>query len=158
MSDDKFQPVPTHVRQIQDVTNIDRMDSQDRQKLNPRVKLILLCEEARATLGRDPRGGHVFLVARPRVLLQLLLDLQELKMLDLIQLQRPVVLGADGGDVVGWFDGAPIVARCQAVDDRLYAVAEEQMPESRMIDRRRAAELRMHAARGTLANLRDGGI
>lgn len=149
-------------KQIDNVVGIDRMDSLDRQKLDPRIKLQLLCAEAKAVYARDPRAGGMVFVARPRIVLQLLLDiLKNQPILTLgavgdVRLQRPVVAGVVDADIVGWWEGVPIVVRCTVADDRLHCILEDKLPDSQQIDRRRAGELRMHAHAGSLQNLREG--
>jgi hypothetical protein len=146
------------VTQIGNVANIERLDSLDRQKLDPLIKLVLLCEEARVAIGRDPRAENsgISIVGRPRVILNLMLDMLSAKHEDEIMLERPVILGSNGGDVVGSWLGAKIIVRCNVVDDRLWAVEDTKIPRSSMNDRRLAAELRMHGHRGTLDVLLDG--
>lgn len=148
-------------KQIGDVVGIDRMDSLDRQKLDPYIKLQLLCAEMKEKSGEDPRGGKMSFVARPRVVLQLLLDVLEahpimtIGFIGEIKLHKPVVLGSDDGDLVGWWRDIPIRVRCTVVDDRLYVLNNRQIPDSKMIDRRQAAQLRMSAHAGRLADLRN---
>lgn len=148
-------------KQIGDVVNVDRMDSLDREKLDPYIKFQLLCAEAKAKLERDPRGGGMSFVARPRVVLQILLDIiKEHPVFTAgsvgdIKLHKPVVLGSEDGDLVGWWCGVPIRVRCTVVDDRLYVLKNELIPESLMVDRRCAAQLRMGAHHGKLDQLRS---
>lgn len=142
-------------KQIGDVVGVDRMDTLDRQRLDPRWKLQLLAEETKAVHGRDPRGGGMSFVGRPRVVLQLLLDLAGKGSLDVLRLERMVVVGADGGDVVAFWQDVKIVVRGCVVDDRLHCCLDSSIPESKMIDRKRAAEIRINAHRGTLESLRE---
>src|SRR5579885_3258065 len=113
-------------KQIDEVVGIDRMDAIDRQKLDPRIKLQLLCAEMKSTCGRDPRAGGMSFVARPRVILQLFLDIQKEHRVFTagsvgdIRLQRPVVIGHDDGDIVGWWQDVPIKVRCTVRDDNFY--------------------------------------
>lgn len=146
-------PLKSGPTQIDGVTGIDRMDTLDRQGLDPRIKLELLCQETRTTLGRDPRGGGFAFVARPRVMLQIMLDLERKKDVDAVRLQRPVVAGSEGGDIVGWYKDIPLLVRSNVRDDNMYCVRVDQIPDSQMIDRRRAAEIRMNAHGGTLSRL-----
>lgn len=147
---------PETPKQIADVVGVDRMDTIDRQKLDPRIKLQLLCAEAKVVHGTDPRSGGFSIVGRPRVVLQLMLDLQRRSVLgEAIRLERPVILGEAGGDVVGWWSDVPIVVRSSVVDDRLYVVKSDQIPRSAPVDRQRAGLLRTHAHAGALEKLRD---
>lgn len=146
---------PETPAQIGSVVGVDRMDHLDRAKLDPRVKLQLLCEETRNLTGRDPRGGgHVF-VGRPRVILQLMLDLLAIGALGDLKLRRPIVVGQGGGDEVAEWCSVVFVVRCSVVDDRLYCMSEDKLPLSRMIDRRQAGALRVHANAGRLEQLRE---
>lgn len=139
-------------KQIESVVGVDRMDSLDRQGLDPRIKLQLLAAETKTTTGQDPRSGGHAIVGRPRVILQLLLDMGGR---DGIKLERPVIIGSAGGDVVGWWQDVPIIVRCNVVDDRLWCLKQDLIPESKMIDRRRAGELRLNAHGGTLMRLKE---
>lgn len=143
------------VKQVGNITNVDRLDKLDRQKLDPRIKLELLMLEAKATIGVDPRSGRdLHIVARPRTILQMLLDLEKLKALDDIELERPTLYGMDA-DRVGRWKGVLIVVRSSVKDDNIYVVAADKIPSSSNVDRRRASELRMHAHAGSLQRLRD---
>jgi hypothetical protein len=148
-------------KQIGDVVGIDRMDSLDRQKLDPYIKLQLLCAEMKEKTGRDPRGGKMSFVARPRVVLQLLLDVlaahpvMTIGHIGEIKLHKAVILGSDDGDLVGWWREIPIRVRCTVVNDMLYVLDDGKIPNSKMIDRRQAAQLRMSAHAGKLEDLRN---
>jgi hypothetical protein len=143
--------------QIEDVVNIDKLDTIDRQKLDPRVKLQLLCTEAKLLHGRDPRSrvSGLSFVGRPRVVLQLFLDFIKFGCFADIKLERPVIVGRGGADLVGWWCDVAIVVRSTTRDDRLWIVPDANIPESQMVDRRQAAALRMHAHAGSLEGLRD---
>jgi len=161
---------PETPRQIGSVVGVDRMDGLDRQKLRPEIKLALLCEEAKAIYGRDPRGmgaGGFAFVARPRVLLQLLVDLGvNSGLTSVIRLQRAMVIAqsrSDRGrtvadaDIVGWWQNIPIAVRCKVRDDQLWILPIDKIPESMQIDRRQAGSLRVAAHNGKLSFLRDQG-
>ena len=139
---DPLKPVPS---QIGSVTGADRMDTLDRQKLDYRTKLELLCQEMKAKLGRDPRSGGFAFVARPRVILQLLKDAHPGTLACEIQMERPVIAGRTGADVVGFWNGIPIIVRSSTVGDNLICIRVDKIPESHQVDRRRAGELRMAA-------------
>lgn len=141
--------------QIGDVVGIDRMDSLDRQKLDPRIKLQLLAAETRTTFNRDPRAGGFAFVARPRVLLQLLMDLNVGAFSSDIHLHKAIVVGAHNGDLVGWWEDVPLIVRCTVVDDNMHCLPLDRIPESKPIDRQRAGLLRLHAHNGTLQRLRE---
>jgi hypothetical protein len=141
------------------------MDSLDRSKLDPRVKLELVSMEAKIQYGRDPRGGGMSVVARPRIILQILIDMGVTAFSPDVQLQRPVVMGSrdekdagrDGADVVGWWHGIPLVVRSNVSDDRLWCLPNDMIPASQMVDRQRAGQMRIaaHAGGQALENLRD---
>ncbi len=165
------EPLKPHApKQIGSVVGVDRMDGLDRQKLRPEIKLALLCDEARGVYGRDPRGlgaGGFAFVARPRVILQLLMDLGVSSGLtSVIRLQRAMVIAqsrADRGrtvadaDVVGWWENIPIAVRCTVKDDQLWILPLDKIPESKQIDRRQAGSLRVAAHNGKLHMLQDQG-
>lgn len=136
------------------VVGADRMDSLDRQGLDPIVKFQLLCAETKEKYGRDPRAGGFVFVARPRALLQLLIDVRS-KDLSAIRLERPVVIGTRGADVVGYWSDVPILVRSTTIDDDLWCVRGDDVPPSLMVDRQRAGQLRMAAHNGRLDTLRD---
>lgn len=142
-------------KQIGDVVNIDRMDTLDRQKLDPRVKLQLLAAETKSRYSRDPRSGGFAIVGRPRVILQLFLDLNVGPFSSDIRLHKAIVIGSNNADLVGWWQDVPILVRGNVVDDRLYCLPTGKIPESKNMDRRRAGELRLNAHNGTLARLRE---
>jgi len=146
---------PETPAQIGSVVGVDRMDGIDRQKLDPLIKLQLLCAEAKVTHGRDPRSGGFSIVGRPRVVLQLLLDLQRKGSLGAIRLERPVILGDIGADAVGWWSDVPILVRGNVVNDQLWIVQSDKIPRSSPSDRQRAGLLRTHAHAGRLEILRD---
>lgn len=146
-----LKPIPS---QIGSVTNVDRLDGIDRPKLDLRVKLRLLCEETKVQYGRDPRSGGFALVGRPRVILQLLIDMKLDSITNEIKLERPVIAGRAGADVVGWWQDIPILVRSSVVDDNVYCVRVDRIPESHQIDRRRAGELRLGAHGNRLESLR----
>ncbi len=154
----------TTPKQIDSVVGVDRMDTIDRAKLDPRIKFQLLCAEARVVYGRDPRSGGFAFVARPRALLQLMKDFGVSGFSTTIRLQLAMVLGTSRGrvgetvgdsDVVGWWEGVPIAVRCSVVDDNLWVLPLDKVIESRPIDRQRAGQLRMAAHNGRLHSLED---
>lgn len=148
-------PINEHTpKQIGDVVGVDRMDSIDRAKLDPLIKLQLLSAETKSTTGRDPRGGGFAFVCRPRVMLQLLIDCKAGPFTSGIRLNKAVVLGSKDGDVVGWWEDIPLIVRCNVVDDNLHCVPRDKIPDSKMIDRRRAGELRLHAHNNVLDRLK----
>jgi hypothetical protein len=157
---------PATPKQIGDVVGIDRMDSVDREKLDPRVKLQLLAEETKRTTGRDPRAGGYAFVARPRIVLQILLDLgqsmvgklrrdntitkEELdKLREEIQLDRGLF-----GDSVAKWSGVPIIVRCTTANDELWCLENSKIPRALPIDHDRARLLRDAAWNGLLEELR----
>ncbi len=145
---------PRTPTQIGSVTNVDKMDTHDRAKLDPQVKFQLLCAEAKATFGRDPRSGGFGFVARPRVILQLLKDLGvQSSLTTIVRLQRAVVLGTVESDVVAWWSDVPLFVRCTVKDDNLYVLPVEAIVTSRPVDRVKAGQLRMAAHHGKLETL-----
>lgn len=141
------------VKQIDGSTNIDRMDSADRAKLDPRTKLKLMLEE-----GRQKHGGvrGCSIVGRPRVILQLLLDLDVKNSFSTdVRLQTPMVYGTSDSDVVGWHQDIAIRVRSSTVGDNLRLEPTENIPPSHGIDRRQAGRLRMAAHSGKLDTLRE---
>jgi hypothetical protein len=142
--------------QIDGVVGVDRMDTHDRQKLDPSIKLQLLCAEARETHGRDPRSGGFVIVGRPRVLLQLMVDMTVSGKASEIRLERPIVLGTDenGADRLGWWHDIPIVARSAVANDRLWVIKVDMLPVSSKADRSQMGRLRIHAHAGRLEELR----
>lgn len=143
-------------KQIENVVDVDRMDSLDRQKLDPRIKLQLLCAEAQATYGRDPRAefSRMAIVGRPRVILQMMLDLQT-SAPGFLELHRKYVVGEDGADTVARYQWCAIIVRCNVKDDRLWCLPWDMIPDSTRDDRQRASTIRMHAHAGTLQKLRE---
>lgn len=144
-------------KQIGDVVGVDRMDSLDRQKLDPRIKLQLLAAEARNKYSRDPRSGGFAFVARPRVLLQLLLDLDVGPFSSDIKLHKAIVIGTHNSDVVGWWQDVPLIVRCTVVNDNLHCLPLSKIPSSIGPDRQTAGQLRLNAHNGTLLRLREDG-
>lgn len=157
-------------KQIGSVVGIERMDTHDRAKLRPEVKLCLLCDEAIAKYGRDPRSENsgFALVARPRVVLQLLIDAQVrstfVNDLPGLRLQRAMVLSTSRGrngesvgesDIVGWWRDVPIAVRSNVHDDQFYVMPMDMIPNSKPVDRRQAGRLRMAAHSGRLETLRE---
>lgn len=145
--------------QIGSIINVDRMDSIDRAKLDPQIKFQLLCAEARATYGRDPRSGGFAFVARPRVLRQLLIDMNVGPLSSIIKLQRAVIVATSktnsGADLVGWWEEVPLMNRCTVIDDALWVLPLERIPPSKPIDRNTAGRIRMAAHYGKLVELGD---
>lgn len=141
--------------QIDNVVNIESLDELDRQKLDPRIKLQLLCIEAKTHFAVDPRGNpdRFMIVGRPRAILQLLKDFKSRIIVGEIRMHQTTVIGDEGGDVVGFWEHLRIVCRSTVKDDNIYIVASEMVPPSMMIDRRQAAMLRLAEKNGTLENL-----
>lgn len=131
------------------------MDTIDREKLNIWIKLRLMMEEAKVQYGRDPRTGGFGVVARPRVMLQLLIDAKLESIVNEIRLERPVIAGVRGADVVGFWQDIPLMIRSTVKDDNIYVVRLDKIPESHQVDRRRAGELRLAAHAGRLESLRS---
>lgn len=134
---------------------VETMDAIDRQKLEPQIKLQLLMQLARVQYGRDPRSGGFAIVGRPRVILQLLLDLKVGPLHDVVRLNRPVIIGRSDADVIGWYQDVPIIVRCTTIDDKLWAIPRDKVPEDQMIDRKQAGQIRVHAHNRTLDKLRE---
>lgn len=146
--------------QIGSIVNVDRMDTIDRAKLDPTIKFQLLCAEAKATHGRDPRSGGFAFVARPRVMRQLLIDLNVGPLSSsIVRLQRAVVVATSrtesGADFVGWWSDVPLVVRCTVVNDSLWVLPLERIPPSKPVDRNTAGRIRMAVHYGKLAELGD---
>lgn len=141
--------------QIDNVVNIERLDELDRQKLDPRIKLQLLCVEAKTHFGVDPRGhaDKFVIVGRPRAVLQLLRDFKGRLIVGEIRMQQTTIIGEVGGDVAGFWENIPIIIRSQTKDDNIYIMPAESVPQSLMIDRRQAALLRLAEKNGTLETL-----
>lgn len=146
---------PETPAQVGSVVGVDRMDTIDRAKQDPRVKLELLAIEMKNTTGRDPRGGGFALVCRPRIALQILLDLQKAKALDALRHQDAVVIGEYQADVIGWWCNVPLIVRSNVKDDQVYCLMHEHIPPSTREDRQRAGQLRMAAKYDKLESLRD---
>jgi hypothetical protein len=72
-----------------------------------------------------------------------------------IRLHKAIVIGAENGDVVGWWMDVPIMVRCNVKDDRLHCVPLDKIPDSNMLDRQRAGAIRLNAHNGSLDSLRD---
>ncbi len=146
--------------QIGSIVDVDRMDSIDRAKLDPAIKFQLLCAEAKATYGRDPRSGGFAFCARPRVMRQLLLDMNVGPLSSgIIKLQRAVILATSradsGADLVGWWSDVPLMIRCNVNNDSLWVLPLERIPPSKPVDRNTAGRLRMAAHYGKLVELGD---
>lgn len=146
----------TTPKQIGDVVGVDRMDTLDRQKLDPCIKLQLLAAETRSKYDTDPRNGKFAFVARPRILLQLLIDMKVGAFSSDLRLERPIIIGSAGADMIARWEGVPILVRCNVRDDNLHCLPLDKIPESKPIDRQRAGQLRVCAHAGTLENLREG--
>lgn len=145
-------PIPEGARSI---VGADRMDTIDREKLSVWIKLRLMMEEAKVEYGRDPRTGGFAIVGRPRMILQLLIDAKLDSITNEIRLERPVIAGVQGADVVGFWQDVPIWVRSSVKDDNLYVVRLDKIPQSHQVDRRRAGELRLAAHAGRLESLRS---
>lgn len=146
---------PITPSQIGSITGIDRMDSLDRQKLSPEIKLELLANEYLAKHGYMG-AENVSFVGRPRVVLQLLLDAGvQNSFHSYLCLHKAIVIGEKGADIVATWRGIPIIVRCTVADDQLHACREDQIPPSKGIDRKQASRIRMAAHSGQLASLRD---
>lgn len=146
--------------QIGGIVNVDRMDTIDRAKLDPQIKFQLLCAEMKAECGRDPRSGGFAFVCRPRVMRQLMIDMNVGPLGGgVIRLQRAVIIATSrtdsGADLVGWWSDVPLMIRCNVKDDQLYAMPLERIPPSKPVDRNTAGRLRMAAHYGKLAELGD---
>lgn len=153
MTDPLKSETPT---QIGSVVGVDRMDVIDRSKQDPRTKLELLAIETKNTTGQDPRGGGYAIVARPRIVLQLLIDLGIRSALQSeIRLHDAVVIGTHNADTIGWWMDVPIIVRCTTSSDNLFCVRLSHLPPSSMIDRQKAGQIRMAAHYDKLAMLRE---
>lgn len=146
--------------QIGSVVNVDRMDTIDRAKLDPRIKFQLLCAEAQTTYGRDPRSGGFGFVARPRVWRQILIDLGVGPLAQsVIKLQRAVIVATSktdsGADLVGWWNDVPLIVRGSVIDDRLWVLPMGRVIPSKPVDRNTAGRLRMATHYGKLVELGD---
>lgn len=146
---------PETPSQIGSVVGVDRMDVIDRQKQDPRTKLELLAIEMKNVTGRDPRGGGHAFVARPRVILQMLIDMKVKNAFhDAIKLNDAVIVGTLNSDVVGWWQDVPIIVRCSVTNDNLHCLVRDKIPESTMLERRLAGQIRMAAHYDKLETLR----
>lgn len=141
--------------QIGDVIDVERLDEKARKELDPLIKLQLLMVEAKTRFGADPRDGNdrFAIVGRPRVLLQVMIDLKD--RIRQVKLQRPAVFGLIGADTIGWWEKVEIIVRCCTIDDRLYCMPKDKIPQSSRNDRQRAGMIRMHAHEGSLERLRE---
>lgn len=142
-------------KQIEGVVNVDRMDSIDRAKLDTVIKLQLLMAEAKIKFGRDPRSGGMSIVARPRVILQMMMDMKVGPFHEHIRLHRAIVMGEDGGDLVGHWQDVPIIVRCTVTDDMLHVEPNKRIPPSKFVDRRQAGRIRVATHNANLEALRD---
>lgn len=126
----------------------DRLDAIDREALPVTTKLRLLLEETKVLYAQDPRSGGFAIVARPRIILLMLIELLSTKAE--FVLQRPIVIG-DGieSDIIGWFCDVPIRVRSTVSDDNVHCLRSEMIPSSLRVDRQRAGQLRMAAHSGT---------
>ena len=148
--------------EIVQVTGRSHMDEVDRRELDPRIKLQLLCAEAKTKYGADPRGGGFCLVGRPRVILQLLIDIGAGAFSTELRLNKSVILGSDdilrdpsGADVVGWWRDIPVVVRSSTVDDNLHCCRLGELHQSHQMDRRQAGVLRVAAHNSSLDTVRE---
>ena len=132
------------------------MDVLDREKLDPNVKMKLVCEEMKDKSGRDPRAGGFAFVGRPRVMLQVMMDFKVGPFTNAdIRLHDAVVVGSNNGDVIAWWQDIPMLIRCNVKDDKLYCLPLNQIPPSKGLDRQRAGQLRIAAHNGALERLKD---
>jgi hypothetical protein len=140
------------------------MDEVDRQELDPRIKLQLLCAEAKEKYGADPRGriGEFCVVGRPRVVLQLMIDIGAGTFSTELRLNRAIVLGShdilldpSGADVVGWWQDIPVVVRSSTIGDVLRACRLTELRPSHQMDRRQAGVLRVAGHNSTLHLVRE---
>lgn len=116
-------------------------DEIDRKEMPVPQKLEILAYQCRQVHGGDPRGGGYVLVGRPRCLLQLLVDSPE----DFLRLEKPVIVGSVGADVVAYWQDVKILMRCNVKDNNLHVVPWPMVPDSKPHDRRLASDLRMLA-------------
>ena len=121
-------------------------DPIDRLKLKASEKLEYICTKAAEAFGRDPRGGGFAFVGRPRTIGLLLEELPQ----SMRQLQRPVVIGTSGSDIIMWWKQIPVIVRHSVKDDNLWVVPVDLMRDSIVEDRRVAAEMRLGAHRNTI--------
>lgn len=125
---------------------LDINDSIDRPKMKASEKLEYICRKAQEAFGKDPRGGGFSFVGRPRTIEQAVLDLPSTER----TLQRATVIGVIDSDVVMFWHRIPFRVRHTVKDDQIWVVRNDLVAPSRMEDRRTAAELRMHAHKGTI--------
>lgn len=121
-------------------------DPIDRPQMPAVQKLEYICARAWTTFGCDPRGGGFSFVARPRVIEQALQDLASRDR----RLQVPTVIGTIDADVVMFWRDIPFRVRHTVKDDQLWIMKNDQVAPSRLEDRRVAAEIRIHAHKGTI--------
>lgn len=139
-----------------------QLDEVDRQELDPRIKLQLLCTEARQEYGADPRGGGFCFVGRPAYVLQLLIDIGAGPLSSELRLNKSMIVGAadiltdpSGADVVGWWRDIPVVVRSSTVKDGLVCCRLDQLRPSHQVDRRQSGVMRRHGHNSTLDRVRE---
>ena len=160
-------PIPLEVARA---TGVVQMDEIDRRELDPRIKLQLLCAEAQEKYGVDPRGrpggaDGFCIVGRPRVILQLLIDIGAGPLSSELRLGRAMVLGSDditldslgrtGADVVGWWREIPVVVRSTTIGDVLRCCSISELRPSHQVDRRQSGVLRLAGQNGWLDRVRE---
>lgn len=145
----KRNPIPSSM--ISEI-GASEIDTIDRESLPIDKKMRLLSAECLQSYGRDPRSGGFCVVMRPRVALSVLIDMNGS---DRFRPQRPVVLGSLEADIVGWWDGIPLVVRSSVVDDTVYMIPNERLVPSSQVDRSRAGELRLAYHHARLEELRN---
>lgn len=158
-------PLVDLLKPIMPDVDVTKFGEEDRQKLGAITKLQLLMAEAKQKYGRDPRGcDHFVIVGRPRVVLQMLIDLPQIltsmsTTTSGMRFERPVIAGTRNADCVGWWENVPVIVRCTVVDDKLYCLPKDKVPEDTMLDRRTASEIRLCAHKGpdALFGLRERG-
>lgn len=148
--------------EIVQATGRTQLDEVDRRELDPRVKLQLLCAEARVEYGDDPRAGGFCFVGRPAFVLQLLIDIgagplsSELRLNDsMIVGSQDVLTTSRGADVVGWWRDIPIVVRSSTIKDGIVCCRLSQLRPSHQVDRRQSGIMRRHGHNGTLHLVRE---
>ncbi len=124
----------------------DMNDTIDRKRAAADAKLEYICGKAAAIFGKDPRGGGFSFVARPRTIEQLLSELSQTQR----TLQRPVVIGQTGADVIFWWKQVPMVLRHMVKGDDVWVMPDDCVAPSLLDDRRVAAEIRLAAHRGEI--------
>lgn len=132
---------------------VNMYDEIDRKKAKAVDKLNWICDRAKEKLGADPRGGGFSLVGYPNIVEQ---AFGELALHDR-RLQQGVVIGAHGGDIVGWWvhrqSEAPlpfIVRHSALVEVGICVMHDSLIPESKPIDRKVAGEIRMAMWQGAI--------